>query len=92
MVTVLIKRKLVPDNQGKLTILYHKMHEAALAKGGYLGSEILKRTDAENQVLVISRWENIDKWTHWLVSAERMHLQDQIDAITSEDTKFEIYE
>ena len=92
MVTVLIKRKLVPENQGQLMIIYHKMQEALLAKEGYLGSEILKRTDAENQILVISRWEHIDNWTQWLVSSERRYLQDQIDAITSEDTKFEIYD
>ena len=42
-------------------------------------------------MLVISRWKKLDDWTRWLVSSERQVLQEQIDIITSADTKFEVY-
>ncbi|MFH2093097.1 MAG: antibiotic biosynthesis monooxygenase [Pseudomonadota bacterium] len=91
-VTVLIKRKLAPGNEDRLKSLYQEMNEAALKRDGYLGSEILRRVDVDNQMLVISRWKHVDEWTQWLVSSERRVLQEQIDVITSAETKFEIYD
>lgn len=91
-VTVLIKRKLAPGNEERLSSLYQEMNVEALKRDGYLGSEIMKRVDVDNQMLVISRWKHVDEWTKWLVSPERRVLQEQIDAITSAETKFEIYQ
>ncbi len=91
-VIVLIKRKLIPGNEEQLKALYEGMNKAALERGGYLGSEIMKRVDVENRMLVISRWKHVDDWTKWLVSPERRTFQEKIDAITSDETKFEIYE
>jgi heme-degrading monooxygenase HmoA len=91
-VVVLIKRKLKPGHEDRLKMLYHEMSKAALLREGYLGSEIMKRVDVDNQMLVISRWKHEDEWTRWLVSSARRNYQEQIDAITCDETKFEIYE
>lgn len=91
-VTVLIKRKLNPGNEERLKDLYREMAVEALKRDGYLGSEIFRRVDKDNQVLVISRWTHEDRWTEWLYSSERRGIQEQIDTITSEETTFEIYQ
>lgn len=90
-VTVLIKRKVKPENIGLLEELFREMRGKALKQGGYIGAETLKRVDVEGDMLVISKWRHIDDWSKWLVSKERMVFQEQIDELTSAETKFEIY-
>ena len=90
-VTVLIKREVSPENEGELMKLYREMRVAALDCKGYIGGETLKRVDVDGQMLVISKWRDVDDWTKWLVSPERRVFQERIDALTSAETKFEIY-
>ena len=90
-VTVLIKRVHAPGSSKQLFSLYEQMKTEALRWPGYLGSEVLWRVDVDNQMLVISHWAHVDDWSTWLVSPERRRIQEQIDLITSDDTKFEIY-
>ncbi|MCF6246063.1 MAG: antibiotic biosynthesis monooxygenase [Desulfobacula sp.] len=90
-VTVLIKRKVPPGKEGELVALYREMRVAALGKKGYIGGETLKRVDVDGQVLVISKWREVDDWTKWLVSKERRVFQERIDTLTSAEAKFEIY-
>jgi len=91
-VKVLIKRKISDVNKADLNQLFLKLRSLAMQQQGYIGGETLKRVDAPNEVLVISRWQTIDDWSAWLVSSERRDIQDSIDAITDAQTKFEIYE
>ncbi|MBU1193948.1 MAG: antibiotic biosynthesis monooxygenase [Proteobacteria bacterium] len=90
-VTVLIKRKVTPENMGLLEELYREMRAAALKQKGYIGAETLKRVDSEGDLLVISKWQHVDDWSKWLVSKERMAFQERIDSLTSVKTKFEVY-
>ena len=90
-VTVLIKRNVPPENEGELMVLYREMRIAALASKGYIGGETLKRVDVDGQMLVISKWRDIDDWNSWLASKERRGFQERIDTLTSAETKFEIY-
>ncbi len=90
-VTVLIKRKVTSENVSLLEELYREMRSSALRREGYIGAETMKRVDVEGEMLVISKWRDIDDWSKWLVSKERMAYQERIDALTSASTKFEIY-
>ena len=90
-VTVLIKRKVGPGNESLLEELYLEMRGSALNQKGYIGSETLKRVDVSGELLIISKWQHIDDWSKWLVSKERRAYQERIDALTSAETKFEIY-
>ena len=90
-ITVLIRRKVVSGNESLLEELYLEMRSAALKQKGYIGAETLKRVDVEGELLVISKWQEIDDWSRWLVSKERRPFQEQIDFLTSAETKFEIY-
>lgn len=90
-VTVLIKRKVEPGNEGLLDDLYREMRRETLTREGYIGAETLRRVDVSGELLIISKWRNIDDWSKWLVSRERRAYQERIDLLTCSDTKFEIY-
>ncbi|MBU1341043.1 MAG: antibiotic biosynthesis monooxygenase [Proteobacteria bacterium] len=90
-VTVLIKRKVSPGKEILLEELYREMRSAALNEKGYIGAETLKRVDVPGEMLIISKWQEIDDWSKWLVSKKRMAYQERIDSLTSPETKFEIY-
>ncbi len=90
-VTVLIKRKVESGNEDLLNELYREMRGTALTQEGYIGAETLKRVDVSGELLIISKWRHVDDWSKWLVSKERRAYQERIDALTSADTKFEIY-
>jgi len=90
-VTVLIKRKVAPGNEGLLEELYRKMRGAALSQKGYIGAETLTRVDVTGELLIISKWQHIDDWSKWLVSKERRAYQERVDTLTNAETKFEIY-
>ncbi|MBU8847919.1 MAG: antibiotic biosynthesis monooxygenase [Desulfobacterales bacterium] len=90
-VIVLIKRKVMPGNESLLEELYREMRSTALKQKGYIGGETLKRVDLKEELLIISKWQDIDDWSRWLVSKERMAYQERIDSLTSAETKFEIY-
>ncbi len=90
-VTVLIKRKVIPEKVGLLEELYREMRSAALKQKGYIGAETFKRVDVEGSLLVISKWQSVDDWSKWLVNKERMSFQERIDSLTNAETKFEVY-
>jgi antibiotic biosynthesis monooxygenase (ABM) superfamily enzyme len=90
-VTVLIKRKVAPGNEGLLEELYREIRGAALGQKGYIGAETLTRVDVTGELLIISKWQHIDDWSKWLVSKERRAYQERIDTLTNAETKFEIY-
>ena len=90
-VTVLIKRKVAPGNEGLLAELYREMRGAALNQKGYIGAETLTRVDVAGELLIISKWQHIDDWSKWLVSKERRAYQERVDTLTNAETKFEIY-
>ncbi len=90
-VTVLIKRKVSSENQSLLEELYREMRAVAINRKGYIGGETLKRVDVKEELLIISRWQEIEDWSRWLVSKERRAFQERIDGLTGFETKFEVY-
>jgi len=91
-IKVLIKRKIAKTKENELNLLFLKMRTLATQQHGYIGGETLKRVDASNEYLVISRWQSIDDWSRWLVSKERRDVQERIATLTDAETRFEIYE
>ena len=67
------------------------MRGSALSQNGYIGAETLKRVDVTGELLIVSKWQQIDDWSKWLVSKERRAYQERIDTLTNAETKFEIY-
>lgn len=91
-VTVLIKRKIPPENERQLKELYVELKSLALRQEGYIGAETLKRVGTHGEFLIISKWHHVDDWTRWLLSDQRRAYQEKIDQLTTAETKFEIYE
>jgi heme-degrading monooxygenase HmoA len=48
--------------------------------------------DVPGEYLVISTWQSIDDWREWVVSRERIEIQNEIDAKIGEDSIYEIYQ
>ncbi len=90
-IKVLIRRKIAENLKDQLNILLLKMRYLAMQQNGYIGGETLKKIDSADEYLVISRWQTLEDWSKWLVSDERREIQENIDALTNTDVKFEIY-
>jgi hypothetical protein len=56
-VTVMIKKKVVPENKILMEELYREMRSAALTQEGYIGAETLKRVDMEVKFFIESSFE-----------------------------------
>ncbi len=91
-IKVLIKRKIPGTVSGDLGLIFMEMRAAAMQQKGYVGGETLRRVDAPDECLIISRWQTVDDWTRWLISDERRRYQEKIDALTEGETKCEVYQ
>lgn len=90
-IKVLIKRKIPEKLNDELNILFAKMRYTAMQQHGYIGGETLRKINSPDDYLIISRWQDIDDWSRWLVSDERREIQERIDSLIDAETKFEIY-
>jgi len=93
-VQVLIKRKIVKEKIPKVAKLMVELRSLARAQPGYMSSESLQCIDppGDEEYLIRSTWRSEEDWRRWLHSAERVAIQDKIDAITREKTAYKVYE
>jgi len=90
-VKILIRRTVKEENLDALDFLLKKLRSQTVSQKGYISGETYRRFDKEDQVLVISTWQNVDDWRKWFNSDERKEIQNQIDLLTDEPTEYEIY-
>lgn len=91
-VKVLIKRKVADKLAPELDGLLRKMRALTLNQKGYISGETFTRLDEPGVSMVISTWQSLDDWRNWTLSKERVDLQEQIDKLLGEPTKYEIFE
>ncbi len=91
-VKVLIKRKVVAKLAPELEALLRKMRALTLNQKGYISGETFTRVDEAGVSMVISTWQSIDDWRAWTLTKERIELQEKIDKLLGEPTKYEIFE
>jgi heme-degrading monooxygenase HmoA len=91
-VKVLIKRKVADKHAPELEALLRKMRAMTLNQKGYISGETFTRLDEPGVSMVISTWQSIDDWRAWTLSKERIEVQEQIDKLLGEPTKYEIFE
>jgi len=90
-VKVFIKRS-VPKNKAEaLKPILKKLRNLAMDQPGYISGETFKRVDRPGKNLVISTWQSMDDWRAWVLSEERAGIQEKIDYLLGEKTKYEIY-
>lgn len=92
-VKILIKRK-IPENIKKnlFNTLIRQLRVLATQQGGYISGETLRRIDQPNEYLVVSTWKDIAAWNAWKEHKERADIQNQIDVMLGEPTRYEIYD
>ena len=91
-VKIFIKR-LVPQDKARAMIpLFRQMRASAATQSGYITGETLRHLDKPEEFIVISTWQSIDNWREWVVSRDRMEIQNEIDARLTEASVYEIYQ
>ncbi|MFV0436370.1 MAG: antibiotic biosynthesis monooxygenase family protein [Desulfopila sp.] len=91
MVKVFIKRKVADDRVLELMDLLKKLRSMTLSQPGYISGETMKRMDKKDECLVISTWQSMEDWTHWVENSERKTIQAEIDTLLGAETTYEVY-
>ena len=91
-VKIFIRRVIAEDKINDLLPLFRHLSNLATNQPGYISGETLKRIDSPGKYLVISTWQSLDDWRRWVVSWERIEVQNEIDARLEEETIYEIYQ
>ncbi len=91
-VKIFIRRKIPDDRTIDLLPLFRRLRILANNQPGYISGETLKNVNDPGEYLVISTWQSIDNSREWLVSRDRIEIQDEIDARLDEASIYEIYQ
>ena len=91
-VKIFIRRVIAEERINDLLPLFRRLRNLAANRSGYISGETLKRIDNPGKYLVISTWQSLDEWRKWVVSRERIEVQNEIDARLDEETLYEIYQ
>jgi len=91
-VKIFIRRKIPDDRTNDLLPLFRRLRNLATNQPGYISGETLKSVDDSGEYLVISTWQAIDNWREWVVSRDRIEIQNEIDARLNEESIYEIYQ
>lgn len=71
-VKILIKRKFKDGNMQAASRFLIKNRNGAMQQPGYISSETLRNLDDQNQIVVVSMWQDIEAWTAWKNSETRI--------------------
>mgnify|MGYP000901128116 FL=1 len=88
---ILIKRLVPKEKEAELAVLLRELRVLTMNREGYISGETLKRFDKPGESLVISTWESVDHWREWVLSKERIGIQEKIDRLLGMETDYEIY-
>lgn len=91
-VKIFIRRKIPDDRTNDLLPFFKRLRNLATNQPGYISGETLKCVDDPGEYLVISTWQAIDNWREWVVSRNRIEIQNEIDARLNEESIYEIYQ
>ena len=91
-VKIFIRRNLPEERTHDLLPLFRRLRNLATNQSGYISGETLKNVDATGEYLVISTWQSLDDWREYVVSRERIEIQNEIDARMDEASVYEIYQ
>ena len=91
-IDVMIKRRVEQGRQAKeLVPLILHLRALATYQPGYISGTTLCNLEYPDECLVISRWESIDDWNTWRQSKQRSAIEQKIEKLTGEKTKYNIY-
>ena len=91
-VKIFIKRSIPPDKADQVMPLFQSLRSLAMEQPGYISGETLHSIDSAGEIVVISTWQTVNEWQHWVANKERLKIQDQIDMLLGKDTRYEVYQ
>lgn len=92
MIKVHITRKVPSEKMEDLSALINELRSLTMGQPGYIAGETLKRVDKPGESLVVAKWQSADYWQQWQQSKARSEIQDKIDQLLGQETKYEIFE
>ena len=92
MIRIHIRRNVPPGKEEALRSLINQLRSVTMGTAGYIAGETLKRLDKPGESLVVTKWQSEFYWNQWLQSAERKEIQEKIDQLLEEETRYEVYE
>jgi len=92
MIRVHIKRNVPEEKKEALLVLINRLRAITMGVPGYISGETLKRVDKPGESLVVTKWQSLYYWNAWLQGTERAEIQQQIDMLLEDETRYEIYE
>ena len=91
-IEVIIRRKFRAGISRELVPFISQLRSLAIIQPGYISGRTLSRVDRAGEYMVISTWQSLDAWNRWVNRAQRIQIQEKIDALLGERTTYEIYE
>lgn len=92
-IEVIIQRTFKDRQQAEKLVPYIlKLRSLATIQPGYLTGQTLRSLDSTGEYLVISTWNDRSDWNTWYNTPERRELQQKIDDLLGEETRYRFYE
>jgi heme-degrading monooxygenase HmoA len=90
-VKILIKRKFKNGNMRAASRFLINNRTGAMKQAGYISSETLRSIDDQDQVVVVSMWENMEAWQAWKNSETRKANEEEFKEYLTGETVYEHY-
>jgi heme-degrading monooxygenase HmoA len=90
-VKIIIRRRLTKEKEAELLPLLIQLRSLATAQPGYISGETLRNMDNPEEYLVISTWQSLDNWNAWISSKQRAEIQEKVDTLLGEKSKYDTY-
>jgi heme-degrading monooxygenase HmoA len=88
---VIIKRHVTHGKEKEFFELLKKLRRNAMNQNGYISGETLLNADDTSRVMVISKWETLDSWKHWMESDTRKELDSDLTKCQETPAEYEHY-
>ncbi len=92
-VSIIIQRTVKDQSIAKeLVPLIIQLRSRAMIQPGFLTGQTFSCLDCQGEYLVISTWNSLEDWNRWMSSSERQAIQNQVDELLGEKTRYRYYE
>ena len=90
-VKILIKRKIKDGNMQAAARLAINIRSGAMNQPGYISSESMRSLDDQNQITVVSMWQNMESWEAWRNNDARKEIVAEFREYIIGETEYEHY-
>ncbi|WP_022667567.1 antibiotic biosynthesis monooxygenase family protein [Desulfospira joergensenii] len=92
-VSIIIQRTVRDETVAKeLGPLIVQLRSRAMGQAGFLTGQTFSCLDCQGEYLVISTWNRLEDWNRWMHSEERKSIQNRVDELLGEKTRYRYYE